>query len=583
MIEHVSQTGGHLASNLGVVELTLALHRVFDFREDRLIFDVGHQSYVHKILTGRRDQFPTLRQLDGLSGYPSPKESDTDAFIAGHASTAISVGLGMARARTGLGQSYQIVSLVGDGAMTGGLSYEGLSNVGASGEPMVVVLNDNGMSITENVGGLARHLTKLRLRPGYNQLKRVYRAALDKLPGGKGLYRVTHRAKNRLKNVLFKCSFFEDLGFHYMGPVDGHNVKMLTRTLEWAKRLDEPVLVHVTTKKGKGYPPSEREPDEYHGVGCFSPEDGLCSESSHSFSDVFGETLETLAKDTPNLVAITAAMQTGTGLDGFSKAYPDRFFDVGIAEGHAVTMAGGMAKQGLIPVFAVYSSFLQRGYDMLIHDLALPNLHAIVAIDRAGIVGADGETHQGIFDVGYLSQVPNLKIYSPASFAELDEMLRYAVQVDRCPVAIRYPRGGEGAYRESAGLSPASILREGKDLTIVTYGIMLNEAIAAAELLQAAGLEAEIVKLNTVKPIDIDLIAASVQRTQRLLIIEEQVQAGSVGERVLAELAKRSQTPQKVALLNLGDQFIPHGSVPELLERYGLDAAAIARRAHEMV
>ena len=582
LIEHVSKTGGHLASNLGVVELTVALHHVFDFRMDRLVFDVGHQSYVHKILTGRQDQFDTLRKLDGLSGYPNPKESDTDAFIAGHASNAISVGLGMARARTQLGERYQVVSLVGDGAMTGGLSYEGLSNAGESGEPMVVILNDNGMSITENVGGLARHLTRLRLRPSYNNLKRVYRALTDKLPGGRGLYRVTHRAKTRLKNFLLKCSFFEELGFHYMGPVDGHNTKALIRTLSWAKSLGEPVLVHVTTQKGKGYLPSEREPDEYHGVGKFSPTEGLNGSTPKTFSDIFGEELVILGREAPKLVAITAAMQAGTGLGEFVEAFPNRFFDVGIAEGHAVTMAGGMAKQGLTPVFPVYASFLQRAYDMILHDVALQDLHVVFAIDRAGIVGADGETHQGIFDVGYLSQIPNMKIYCPASFVELREMLRRAVMEEKGPVAVRYPRGGEGAYRESAGQKPAEILREGTDLSIVTYGTMLNEALAAADLLAESGLEAEVVKLNTVKPIDFDLIQASAMRTGHLIIVEEQVQRGSVGEQVLAELATRGKTPKKALLLNFDDQFIPHGSPGELLDRYGLSAAHIARRAHAL-
>ena len=582
LIEHVSKTGGHLASNLGVVELTVALHRVFDFQTDRLVFDVGHQSYIHKILTGRRDRFDTLRKLDGLSGYPNPKESDTDAFIAGHASNAISVALGMARARSQMGDTYQVISFIGDGAMTGGLAYEGLSNAGESGEPMVVILNDNGMSITENVGGLAQYLTRLRLRPSYNSLKRIYRMMTDKLPGGRGVYRVTHRAKTRLKNFLLKCSFFEDLGFHYMGPVDGHNVSALMRTLTWAKSLGEPVLVHVTTTKGKGYAPSEREPKEYHGVGKFSPAEGLNGDTAKSFSDVFGETLVTLGKEEPRLVAITAAMQAGTGLSGFAAAFPARFFDVGIAEGHAVAMAGGMAKQGLTPVFAVYSSFLQRAYDMILHDVALQNLHVVFAIDRAGLVGADGETHQGIFDVGFLSQIPNLKIYCPASFAELADMLRRAVQEDTGPVAVRYPRDGEGAYREPVWRDMADILREGKDLTLVTYGTMLNEALTAAELLSESGMEADVVKLNTIKPIDFDLIAASATRTGRLVIVEEQVRAGGVGEQVFAELAIRGTLPQKILLLNLGDQFIPHGSPTELLERYGLNAAHIAHRAHEL-
>ncbi|MCL2368311.1 MAG: 1-deoxy-D-xylulose-5-phosphate synthase [Oscillospiraceae bacterium] len=582
LVEGVAETGGHLASNLGVVELTVALHRVFDFERDRLVFDVGHQSYTHKILTGRRDAFGSLRKLNGLSGFPDPRESDTDAFIAGHASTAISTGLGLARARTLLGADYQVVSLVGDGALTGGLSYEGLSNVGPSGEPMIVVLNDNGMSITENVGGFAKYLTRLRLRPGYNRLKHAYRQVTDKLPGGRALYRVTHRAKNRVKNFLFGCSFFENLGFHYMGPVDGHNIKLLIRTLQWAKRLDEPVLVHVKTKKGKGYPPSEREPDEYHGVGSFSPAEGLNGHWKKSFSDVFGASLAALGKEEPRLVAITAAMQPGTGLVEFGDSFPDRFYDVGIAEGHAVTMAAGMAKDGLIPVFAVYSSFLQRAYDMLIHDVAISDLHVILAVDRAGLVGADGKTHQGVFDVGFLSQIPGITIYCPASFAELDDMLRRAVTVDKGPVAIRYPRGGEGIYRASNPDVPATILRAGEQVTLVSYGILINECLAAAEMLEQQGIRAEVIKLGTIKPLDMDTICESVGRTGHLLVVEDQVEAGGVGERILAGLAKAGAAPKSAALLNLGDEFIPHGEVPELLARYGLDAQAIVGRAMDL-
>jgi len=583
LVENVSETGGHLASNLGVVELTVALHRVFDFHRDRLIFDVGHQSYVHKILTGRREGFDRLRKLGGISGFPKPEESPTDAFVAGHASTAVSVGLGMARARTLLGEDYQVVSLVGDGAMTGGLTYEGLSDLGASGEPMIVVLNDNGMSITENVGGLARYLTRLRLRPGYNRLKQGYRTVTDKLPGGRALYRVTHRAKNRLKNLLLRCSFFEDLGFHYMGPVDGHDVKKLVQLLEWARELKEPVLLHVTTTKGKGYVYSELDPDAYHGVGRFSPDLGISKPEERTFSDVFGEAIAKLGEAVPNLVAITAAMEAGTGLTQFSRGYPTRFFDVGIAEEHAVCMAAGMAKQGLVPVFAVYSSFLQRAYDMLIHDVALSNLHVVLAVDRAGLVGQDGETHQGVFDAAFLCQIPGMTVYCPASFAELTEMLRHAVLKERGPVAIRYPRGGEGRYQISAGLAPAVTLCQGEHITLVTYGTTVNAVVEATVSLRKLNIQAEVVKLNAIKPLDLAMIRESVGRTGRILVVEEGISDGSVGQRILAGIAELGATPQAAGLMNLGDQFIPQGSVEELLDIHCLDTEHIAQRVVGML
>ena len=583
LLERLSATGGHLASNLGVVELSVALHRVFDFYTDRLIFDVGHQSYVHKILTGRKGGFHALRKLGGISGFPKPQESPADAFVAGHASTAISVALGAARARTQLKEAYHVVSLVGDGAMTGGLSYEGLSDAGASGEPMIVILNDNGMSIAENVGGFARYLTRLRLRPGYNRLKQSYRSLAEKLPFGKKLYRVTHRAKNRLKNLLFHCSFFEDLGFHYMGPVNGHDIKTLIRALQWARDLKEPVLLHVITQKGKGYAYSEQNPDGYHGVGHFSPAAGVFHWAEQDFSSVFGETMKELGQLSPKVVALTAAMEAGTGLSAFKKAFPQRFYDVGIAEGHAVTMAAGMAKQGLIPVFAVYSSFLQRAYDMLIHDVALSHLHVVLAVDRSGLVGADGETHQGVFDASYLCQIPGMTVYCPASYAELKDMLRHAVLQARGPAAIRYPRGSEGAYTLSMGASGGAILSRGEHITIVTYGTMVNAVNEAAQRLKDLRIQAEVVKLNTIKPLDLDLIRDSVARTGRILVVEDQLEAGAAGQRILSGLAEGGPIPQAAGLMNLGDQFIPHGSVEELLEHAELDPESILRRAVSML
>ena len=443
LVESVARTGGHLASNLGAVELTVAIHRVYDTARDRLVFDVGHQCYVHKALTGRRELFSTLRQFEGLAGFPKPGESIHDAFVAGHASNSVSVALGMARARTLSGADYSVVALIGDGAMTGGLAYEGLNDAGASGEPLVVILNDNGMSIDPNVGGVAVHLGRLRLRPGYYRFKKWYHAVMDRLPGGRALYRFNHRIKTNLKKALYPCSMFEDMGFTYLGPVNGHNVEQLSTVLAWARELDCPVLVHVLTQKGKGYLPAEEQPERCHGVPPFDPASGIPSQQAPDFSYIFGHELVELAGEDKRICAITAAMGPGTGLQEFAAAWPKRFFDVGIAEGHAVSMAAGMAKQGMIPVFAVYSSFLQRSYDMLIHDVALQGLHVVLAVDRAGLVGADGATHHGCQDVGFLTQIPGFTVLCPASFQELRTMLRAALAMDG-PVAVRYPRGRGG-------------------------------------------------------------------------------------------------------------------------------------------
>ena len=447
LVEQVSRTGGHLASNLGVVELTVAIHRVFDTATDRLVLDVGHQCYVHKALTGRRELFDTLRQFGGLSGFPKPYESVHDAFMAGHASDSVSVALGMARARTLLGQDYHVVAVIGDGALGGGLSFEGLNDAGGSGEPLVVILNDNGMSIDRNVGGLSKQLSKMRTDPEYYEFKKRYRKALEKLPAGRTLYEWSHEVKTALKKTLLPpvSTVFEDMGFAYMGPVGGHDVQRLTAVLQAAKEAGRPVLVHVHTVKGSGYDYALREPEKFHGVGPFDPATGKVRQAGkETFSHVFGETLRQLAREDRRVCAITAAMADGTGLTDFAREFPRRFFDVGIAEGHGVAMAGGMAKQGLIPVFAVYDSFLQRGYDMLVQDMALEKLHVVLAVDRCGIVGADGETHHGCLD--YLSQIPGMTVLSPASFAELRQMLRRAVLEMDGPVAVRYPRGGEDGY-----------------------------------------------------------------------------------------------------------------------------------------
>ncbi|WP_294518261.1 1-deoxy-D-xylulose-5-phosphate synthase [uncultured Pseudoflavonifractor sp.] len=583
LIDSVSKTGGHLASNLGAVEITVALHRVFDFTRDRLVFDVGHQCYTHKILTGRADKMSSLRTFGGMSGFPKPAESCCDAFIAGHASNSVSVATGMARGRTLLGDNYYVIALIGDGALTGGLAYEGLSDAGNSGERMLVILNDNGMSITKNVGGIAEHLARQRLKPQYLRFKKGYRKVTGTIPGGKTLYRITHRIKKAVKETLLPCSFFEDMGFTYLGPVDGHDVKGLTSLLRYAKDIEGPVLLHVRTVKGNGYTPAERNPDRFHGVGRFCVQTGEpLSAGSPNFSAAFGGTLCELAEKDSRICAITAAMRDGTGLGEFFRRFPSRSFDVGIAEGHATAMAAGMAKQGMVPVFAVYSTFLQRGYDMLIHDVAIQGLHVVFAVDRAGLVGEDGETHHGVFDVAFLDTVPGMTVLCPASFSELKTMLAYAIQEVQGPVALRYPRGGEGAYTADSGTGPAVLLRQGSDVTLVGYGVMINEVLRCAELLQQQGISADVVKLNTITPIDIHTIQNSLSKTGRLLVAEDVMDANCVGRRIAAELALAGSPAANVALCNLGRSFVTHGSVAELRKLCGLDGESLCRKAMEV-
>lgn len=580
LIENVSKTGGHLSSNLGTVELSVAIEKVFDTRRDRLVFDVGHQSYVHKILTGRKDKFPTLRTFGGIAGFPKPSESETDAFVAGHASSAVSTALGMARARRLSGDDYHVIALLGDGAMTGGLAYEGLNDAGGSREPLIVILNDNGMSITPNVGGIATHLNLIRVRPGYYKLKKDWRSFTRTIPGGYRIYRTVHRFKEWLKHKMLGMNLFEEMGFLYMGPVDGHDITRLIYLLKRAKEARRPVLLHVITRKGKGYAPAELAPEVFHGVGPFDPVTGATEKSSEPcFSTVFGQTLTELAAQDQRICAITAAMQKGTGLDPFAEAFPKRFFDVGIAEGHAVSMAGGLAKQGMIPVVAIYSTFLQRAFDMIVQDVAMLNLHVVFAIDRAGLVGEDGETHHGILDIGYLRQIPNLQILCPASIAELKEMLRRAVTEMEGPVAVRYPRGGEGEYR---ALCEHTTLHEGSDLTILTYGTLLNNVLAAEKLLRRDGVEPEILKLWSAKPVDMEGIIASVRKTGRLVVAEETEASGSVGQAILCELAQRGVSV-RAKLLNLGDSFVTHGSILQLYHACGLDAEAICAAAKEVL
>lgn len=573
LISVVSKTGGHLASNLGIVELSVALYNVYDPFRDRILYDVGHQCYVHKLLSGRMGSFSELRKDGGISGFPKPEESEADAFVAGHASSAVSTALGMARARTLSGESYQVVAVLGDGALTGGLAYEGLNSIGQSKEPIVVILNDNGIAINRTVGGVAKYLNRERLKPGYYRIKKAYRKCLMRFPSGKRLFRFTQGIKNRLKSAIFHCSMFEDMGLRYMGPIDGHNVKQLSYMLKLAQEYQEPVLLHVVTKKGKGYGPAEKDPNLYHGVGPFDPETGIIPEGRTTFSSVFGETLCRLAENDPRICAVTAAMEDGTGLQDFHRTYPDRFFDEGIAEEHCAAMCGGLAKQGMRPVFAVYSTFLQRSYDMLLQDVALQKLPVVLAVDRAGLVGSDGETHNGVFDVGILRQIPGMTIWCPSSYAELREMLKAAVSAEG-PTAVRYPRGCEGSYRE-CHMEPIARLRSGNDITLVGYGTMINEVLAAADLLEARGISAQVLKLSRIEAPDMDILRALLPAAGRIIVAEECVETGSVGEYIAAHMQNRVVIP-----VNLGrDGFVRQGSTAQQKKRCGIDAAGIVKRA----
>ncbi len=579
LISSVSHTGGHLAGNLGVVELTVALETVYDTSTDRLVFDVGHQSYVHKLLTGRREAFDTLRQFGGLSGFPKPCESDTDAFVAGHASSAVSIALGMARARTLLHQDYQVVALLGDGAATGGMAYEGLNDAADSKEPIVVVLNDNEMSIGRSVGGISHHFSRLRTSEKYLGIKRWYRSTLYSIPGGKRIYLFSSRAKNRIKHFLLQTTIFENMGFKYLGPVNGHDVRELITVLRAAKDLQEPTLVHVVTKKGKGYAPAEEDPAKFHGIGKFDPVTGKkLTPKVRTFSDAFGDTMVALAAREPRLCAITAAMPGGTGLLKYMQQYPQRLFDVGIAEEHAVSMAGGLAKQGMIPVVAIYSTFLQRAYDQLMQDVAMLHLHVVLAIDRAGLVGDDGPTHHGVFDVGFLRQIPGMRILAPASLCELEQMLTWAVESCDGPVAVRYPRGTEGKYTASAWDAAAKVAphRSGADVTLITYGTMINPVLDAADRLAQQGISCTVLRLLELSDLPAEEILRLMPEKKNVVIIEETAANSGVAQPLAWQL--RGLCPEcRVSGIDLGHDFVPHGSQQRLYEYCGLDAASIAQ------
>lgn len=579
LISSVAKTGGHLAGNLGVVELSVAIELVFDTNIDRLVFDVGHQSYVHKLLTGRRADFARLRQYGGISGFPKPEESDTDAFMAGHASSSVSIALGMARARTLLQENYDVVALIGDGALTGGMAYEGLNDAAVSGEPMVIIVNDNTMSIGKNVGGLSSHLSRLRSSDNYLDAKRAYRRFMKKTPLGSAIYNFSSRVKNKLKRLLLPTTIFENMGFTYLGPADGHDLPGLVSLLSSARDLREPVVVHVVTRKGKGYPFAEEDPAKFHGIGKFDPETGKkLGAKETTYSDGFGTTLQILARQDKRVCAITAAMPGGTGLLAFQREFPKRTFDVGIAEEHAVSMAGGLAKQGMIPVVTLYSTFLQRGFDQIMQDTALLHLHVVFAIDRAGLVGDDGPTHHGVFDIGFLKQMPGMRILNPASLAEQKEMLFWAVEDYDGPVAIRYPRGTEGSYKDSSwqGVNGSLVRchREGKDAALITYGSTLDNTLAAADQLKKQGIEASVFRLLSVWPLPAEELAGCLGEIPQAVVIEETASGSGIQESLgwaLGELLPGCQ----IHGMDLGRDFVPHGSLKELYRQCGLDSDSI--------
>lgn len=580
LIEQVSQTGGHVASNLGVVELTVAIETVFDTAVDRLVFDVGHQSYIHKMLTGRQAEFVGLRQFGGMAGFPKPSESDTDSFVAGHASSSVSIALGMARARTLQGADYNIVALIGDGAATGGLAFEGLNDASVSREPMVIILNDNAMSIDRNVGGMAFHLRQLRTKVRYLGMKQHTKEFLSKMPGGRTTAQLLRRAKDKIRRLLLSETIFESMGFTYLGPVDGHDTEKLIYLLQAARDMKRPVVLHVATQKGKGYAPAQENPKLYHGVGKFDPVTGQAlAAATPSFSDAFGDAMIALAGENEQLCAITAAMPSGTGLLKFQEHFPKRTFDVGIAEGHAVSMAGGLAKQGMIPVVALYSTFLQRAYDMILQDICMLRLHVILAVDRAGLVGEDGETHHGIYDVGFLRHAPGLTLLAPASRAELRKMLIWAVEEQDGPVAIRYPRGGDGSFTADLWNPNATVVahRHGKDGAIITYGKLVNNAVSAADILAEQGICISVIRLTQLAPISFTGLEAALNGIRNVIVAEE----ASCG--ICSELAFRLGADYGISSIDLGREYVTHGSVGQLQQKYGLDPVSMADKVKEVL
>ncbi len=586
LLEKISHTGGHLASNLGVVELTMALHLAFDLPKDKIIWDVGHQSYTHKLLSGRKDGFDDLRQFGGMSGFPKRKESPYDAFDTGHSSTSISAGLGIAQAREILGKNYAVISVIGDGALTGGMAYEALNNAAQMKKNFIIVLNDNEMSISKNVGGMSRYLGSVRTRESYADLKKGVDKALSSIPVvGKSLSYGLYLAKNGIKQFLVPGMLFEDMGITYLGPVDGHNVKEMVQVFKEARRVRHAVLVHVITKKGKGYGPAEKNPSRFHGVDPFDIATGksLKEKAYPSYTDVFSKKICELGRENPKLVAITAAMPDGTGLTKFSKEFPERFFDVGIAEAHAVTSAAGMASAGLKPVVAVYSSFLQRGYDQVLHDVCIQELPVLFAIDRAGLVGSDGETHQGIFDISFLSLVPGMSIMAPKNFRELQSMLEFGVEFDG-PLAIRYPRGeayrGLSEFTAPVEYGKSEMLYEEEGIALFALGSMVSTGEHVREKLKSKGYSCTLVNARFVKPLDTEMVDRLCKNHRLIVTMEENVLRGGMG--MCATRYIHEHYPDiRVIQIALPDAYVEHGNVSALREMLGIDSDSVIRRIFE--
>ena len=582
LIRSLSETGGHLASNLGVVELTIALHRFLHFPEDKLVWDVGHQAYTHKILTGRKEQFATLRKTGGLSGFPKRKESDCDAFDTGHSSTSISAGLGLVQARDLKGENYQVVSVIGDGALTGGMAYEALNNAAELKKNFIIILNDNEMSITRNVGGMSSYLDHIRMAAPYTELKMGVTNALKKIPKvGDGMVDALHKTKSSIKQLVIPGMLFENMGLTYLGPVDGHDMRQLGKVLQEAKRKQGPVLIHVLTEKGRGYEPAMRHPARFHGAAPYEIETGLPkSKGNPSYTDIFSTVMRKFGDREPDVVAVSAAMVPGTGLKRFGNMFPDRLFDVGIAEEHAVTFAAGLALGGLRPVVAIYSSFLQRAIDQILHDVCMQNLPVVFAVDRAGLVGSDGETHHGCFDLSYLSMMPNMTVMAPKNKWELSDMMKFAIRQNG-PVAIRYPRGeaytGLEEYRAPIEMGKAEVLEKGKEIAILAVGNMVRTAVQVTENLRKKGYEPTLVNMRFVKPLDTELLDIIKEDHSLIVTMEENVKSGGFGEQVMTYYGSRLHSPA-VRIVAIEDKFVPHGSVEDLMRQQQMDSDSVTER-----
>ncbi len=578
LVETISKTGGHLASNLGVVELTIALESVFDLPKDKIIWDVGHQSYVHKIINGRREKVKKIRQFGHISGFPKTKESDTDCFNTGHSSTSISAALGMAIARDIKKEDYNIIAVIGDGALTGGMALEALNHVGSIKKKMIIILNDNEMSISKNISGMNELLTNLRLKKRYRKSNNKLKKIISSVPLiGQYLTYIIKKIKKTLKQLFIPGMYFEEIGLKYIGPIDGHNIEELEAIFKKAKNIDEPVLIHVITKKGKGYKFAEESPEQYHGVSPFNIDTGVVPSNNKTYSEVFGNKLCELAKENKKIVAITAAMKDGTGLSRFSEMFKERFYDVGIAEQHALTLAAGIAKNGMIPVVSIYSSFYQRGFDQVIHDICTQNLHVVMCVDRAGCVGSDGETHQGLFDLSFFKIIPNIVILAPKNFKELELMLEYAIKIKK-PIVIRYPRGGEKKnYFTTTPIKFATLekLKDGKDISIIAIGNMVSRAMDVATILEKQNIMCDVINIRFLKPIDETAILESIKKTKKIITIEDNTIIGGLSSSIKELIVNNNLNNIKIKSYAYPDKFIEHGTVDELEKKYKLDIQSI--------